>query len=67
MIKDDEGWFCSGEKQSKSGVYSEGRTKVITKRLDLECETKGNIKMASKFSALTTGRIELQLSEMLNI
>lgn len=67
MIKDHERWFCSGEKQSKSGVYSEGRTKVITKRLDLECERKGHVKMASKFLALTTARIELQLSEMSNI
>lgn len=61
VIKDHEGWFCSRE--SKSGIYSEGRTKVITERLDLKCERKGNIKMASKFLALTAGSLELPLTK----
>lgn len=30
-----------GEKQSDSGIHSEGRTDTITNRLDVGCERKG--------------------------
>lgn len=45
------GGRVGGEKQSESGIYSEGRTNMITKRLDVGYERKGKVKMTPKFLA----------------